>query len=131
MDLTKILEAAGYIKKDKQIAGTGTMRFRLFDKRTSAQLAEQGFSGMRANDLWNRFEIWILGRLDSTLSYAEFFLRPEKLNEWYCEVFGLKEINLDAAAQRDVELLKERKALLSEPEVQKAIDVLQSKRNKK
>lgn len=122
LDLTKMLEQMGYIKRQKPEA---IMKYRAFDTRTTSQLQSQKFSGMRANDMWNRFEIWLLGNLHTTLSYAEFFLRPERLNEWYCEAFGLKEINLDAAAQRDVDLLKERKALLSQPEVQKAVDALQ------
>ena len=78
--------------------------------------------------MWNRFEIWILGRLHSTLTYSEFFLRPARLNEFYCEAFGLDKINLDAKTQRDIQLLEERRALLSEPDIQKAFDALESKK---
>lgn len=129
IDLTALLEAAGYIKRTRTPPKEGQLKYNARDTRTTAQLEAARFSGMRANDMWNRFEIWLLGRLESTLTYAEVFINPDRLNLWYCEVFGLDKIFIDQKAQRDLELLRERKALLSEPEVQKAVDALQEKKH--
>lgn len=127
LDLTKILTEMGYIKGGKKReVGTGTARFKQHDQRTTAQLQEQRWNGIRANNIWNRFEIWFHGQIHSTLTYAEVALNPDRLNTWYCEVFGLDKINLDAKAQRDIEALKERKAMMSEPELQRAADALAS-----
>lgn len=131
LDLTPLLEKLGYIKRTKQTKGAGTARYKQFDSRTTSQLQEQRFSGMRANDMWNRFEIWLIGRLHSTLTYAEVFLRPARLNEWYCECFGLDKINLDAKAQRDMQLLEERRAMLSDPEVQRGLQRIEDAGKKK
>lgn len=99
---------------------TGQAVLRKADDRTIAQLQEQRFSGIRANELWNRFEIWIYGRIDRTVTYQEIFLNPQRLNTAYCEAFGIDHINLDAATQRELRKLEERKSQLSEPEVQDA-----------
>ncbi len=126
LDLTGLMEKLGYIKRTRQEPGVGTSVFRRRDERTSAQLEAARFSGIRANDMWNRFELWILGNVANTLTYQAFFLRPESLNEMYCETFGIDKINLAAETQRDIEKLQERKALLGEPEVQRALDALAS-----
>lgn len=125
IDLLGILEKSGYVKRNKTAPGIGQARWNGRDSRSTADLQTKEFSGIRANDLWNRFEFWILGRVETTLSYAEFFLRPQKLTETYCELFGLDKINLDAATQQDIKKLQERKEMLSEPELQRVISQLE------
>lgn len=89
--------------------GALNVKYNEFDERTSAQLKEQKFSGLRANDMWNRFEIWIYGNLHSTLSYQEFLLNPDRLNLWYCETFGLDELRFDDKTQADIERVRAKK----------------------
>ena len=101
------------------------------DSRTFSQLAEQKFSGIRANDLWLRFEIWILGRLDRTLSYTEFFNRPESLNELYAEAFGLNVVVLSDNTKRDIQHLKDRRILLNDADIKRALDARDSVRRQK
>lgn len=126
LDLTGMLEKLGYLKRTKRAPQPGDLKFNRLDGRTTSALEAESFSGIRANDLWNRFEIWIFGRIEETVSYQQFFLRPESLNDAYCKTFGIDKINLDAAAQRDIQKLQERKAMLSIPEVHKALDALAS-----
>ena len=111
-------------KATKSIKIKGNMR----DDRTFSQLAEQCFSGIRANDLWLRFEIWIIGRLDRTLSYTEFFNRPESLNELYAEAFGLDQVRLSENVSNDIKQLKDRKILLNDSDIKKALDARDSVR---
>lgn len=108
------LEKAGYKVPGSQKKKPNTMMVKenQFDDRTFAQLEAAKFSGIRANDLWNRFEFWILGKIAETVSYQQFWLRPAVLNETYCELFCLKEMMLDAATQREVNRVEERKAEL-------------------
>lgn len=87
------------------------------DPRGTSEFAHDRFSGLRANDLGRRFELWIYGRLHSTLSYADFNDRPQRLNEWYVESFGLKEAELHgetANAIVEVEARKAKKFILEE-----------------
>jgi hypothetical protein len=95
-----------------QAEGLLKPKYNEFDERTSAQLKEQEFSGLRANDMWNRFEIWIYGNLHATLSYQEFFLNPDRLSLWYCEVFGLHELRWDEKTQADIERVRAKKEQL-------------------
>ena len=66
-----------------------------YDTRGHSELQKSNFSGFRANDMWSRFELWIHGNMAASLSYQMFSLRPESLNELYCETFGLKEVELN------------------------------------
>lgn len=117
--LSKIAQAQIDKGRRKQQAGVGTARFRKNDDRTISKLQEQKFSGIRANELWLRFEIWILGRLEKSVSYQEIFLNTNALEKAYCEVFGIDHINMDIKTKQELQKLEERKAQLSEPEVQR------------
>jgi hypothetical protein len=99
-------------KTGQQAEGALKPKYNEFDTRTSAQLTEQRFSGLRANDMWNRFEIWIQGNLATTLTYQTFLLNPDSLNKWYCECFGLHEIKFDEKNQRDIDRVWAKKEQL-------------------
>lgn len=124
----RLLQAIGKssspLKKDKP-KGTFQVKGNMRDDRTFSQLAEQRFSGLRANDLWLRFEIWILGKLNETLSYGEFFKDPDSLNRLYAKTFGI-DITFSEGAMRDIAKLKERKILLDDPDIQRALDARDS-----
>lgn len=112
--------------KPKTVMVKGNMR----DERTFAQLAEQRFSGIRANDLWLRFELWILGRLERTISYSEFFNEPEALNKMYSEYFDL-DIKLSDNVANDIKRLKERKVLLGDTDIQRALQAREDAEKRK
>jgi len=113
-------QRANPLDKPKVPAGTFQVKGNMRDDRTFSQLAADKFSGFRANDLWLRFELWIYGRIDRTLSYETFFNRPEALNEMYAEAFGI-DITFSAGAMHDIKRLKERKLLLGDVDVSKAL----------
>lgn len=80
-----------------------------FDNRTSSDLAAESFSGIRTNDLMARFELWIVGHLDRTLSYQRFWDEPYSLEAMYCEAFGLKEVTLEGAVKEAMREISARK----------------------
>jgi hypothetical protein len=134
--LLKQLGYLGGVKRQKpEDIPTGNLQFRKADSRTTSALQADRFSGIRANEMWLRFEIWVLGQIhviphtgqEAILTYHEFFLNPRRLNEMYCECFGLDQVSFDAQTQRHIKLLEERKSQLSEPEVQKTLERLADK----
>lgn len=98
------------------VQAKGALRptYKEFDDRTTAQLQEQRFSGLRANDLWNRFEIWILGHIETTVTYQEFFVNPDALNTAYCNTFGLHEMTLDDKNKAEIERAMDKKRQLQD-----------------
>lgn len=116
-DIIRIaLEKSGYkVPGQKHPQGkTMMIKENKYDTRGHAELEKAKFSGIRANDLWNRIEFWILGQLADTVTYQQFWQRPECLNEKYCELFGLKEMALDDATQREVLRIHTRKEEISQ-----------------
>lgn len=85
-----------------------------FDPRTTSELAAQGFSGIRTNDLASRFEIWIVGRMDRAVSYQRFWDEPYALETAYCEAFGLKEVSLEGAVKEAIREIEGRKRGIEE-----------------
>jgi len=121
-NMLDLLQKIGAIKTGKKEGPKpGQAVFRKVDDRTTSQLEHAQFSGIRANELWNRFEIWILGHIATTVSYQEIFLNPQRLNMAYCEVFGLDHINMDAKTNRDLARLEERRRELKEPEIENVL----------
>jgi len=80
------------------------------DTRGPSELSHDRFSGLRANNTFRVFELWILGQRHSMLTYSEFMERPERLNEWYCDTFGLNETELHSETQNAVIEVEVRKA---------------------
>lgn len=80
-----------------------------FDGRTQSDLTTARFSGIRANDLANRFEIWILGQIDRTVSYQEFWTNEHSLTTAYCIAFGLKEATITGAVEDAIKEMRARK----------------------
>lgn len=97
-------------RKERIEQGRIPAKVNLYDERTTADMKSERWSGLRANDLWRRFEIWLVGNLESTLSYDRFKQKPTSLNLWYCEVFGLKETELHEESQKAVLEIEVRKA---------------------
>lgn len=97
-----------------------------YDQRTTADLKNARFSGIRANDLMNQFEIWILGQVDRTVTYAQFWQDEQSLTTAYCIAFGLKDAILTGAVDEAVREMKGRKAgiekLEATPEGRKLLD---------
>lgn len=73
-----------------------------FDKRSMRELEDAKFSGLRANQIWNRFELWILGRLHDSLPFSTFMQRPSSLIDFYCEAFGIEKAQLEDETHRAV-----------------------------
>jgi len=112
--LAGVLERSGFKTKKHPTGKTMTVKMNEFDDRTMAQLQAAEFSGIRSNDLWNRFEIWILGQVADTVSYQQFFVNPNTLNETYCKVFGLHDMQLDDATKKDIARLEMRRQSLGD-----------------
>jgi hypothetical protein len=93
---------------------TVTMKMNEHDNRTSSELRDQKFSGLRTNDLASRFEIWIAGSIEKTLSYQRFWEEPHSLETVYCEAFGLKEITMSGAVEEAVREITGRKKKIEE-----------------
>ena len=123
-NIQHLLKTLGYGPKPKKREGTFLVKGNMLDDRTMAQLQAQRFSGLRMNELWLRIECWILGRMEWSISYSEFFLRPAMLNEKYAETFGIQPV-FDDRTQKDIKTLEERRSLLSAPEVQKTLERLE------
>jgi len=87
-----------------------------FDNRTSAELAAESFSGIRTNDIMSRFEIWIAGQMDRTLTYERFWREPHSLETVYCEAFGLKKVTLSGAVAEAIREIAGRKRGIAEME---------------
>jgi len=87
-----------------------------FDPRTITQLSDAQFSGLRANDMFNRFEFWILGNIVETIGYQQMLLNPDILNKTYCEIFGLKEIVFDAKTNADIKRIRDLKKQVQDAE---------------
>ena len=79
------------------------------DTRTSEQIAADGFSGLRANNLMMRFEIWLVGRLHRELPYSTFYADPNIMVRWYADAFGL-DVELDDQTQKAIIEVEARKA---------------------
>ena len=85
-----------------------------YDTRTSSDLKHARFSGIRANDLMNQFEIWILGNVEKTVPYAEFWINEQALTEAYCIVFGLKDATIAGAVEDAVKQMRQHKAQIEQ-----------------
>ena len=59
---------------------------------TAKELKDRDFSGMRHNSLSNQMEIWIDGELRGSMEYNLALQYPDKFNQLYSEVMGLKEV---------------------------------------
>ena len=67
------------------------------DQRSSSDLKQERWSGIRTNEILLRFEIWIAGEIAQTVPYHQFFSDPDSLNVAYCLAFGLREASLQGA----------------------------------
>lgn len=83
-----------------------------FDTRDTRDLIRDGFSGIRANDIAERLEIWIRGRIARTVSYLEFVADPEILNRTFIEVFHFHNATLDDESNKMIAELRRRKAFV-------------------
>lgn len=80
-----------------------------FDQRTAEDLRIDNFSGLRANNMLMRFEIWLVGRLHRELPYSTFYADPNIMVRWYADAFGL-DVELDEQTQKAVIEVEARKA---------------------
>jgi hypothetical protein len=95
--------------RDRHSSGRIRVSVNNHDTRTSEQIAADRFSGLRANNLLMRFEIWLVGRLHRELPYATFYADPNIMTRWYADAFGL-DVELDDQTQKAVIEVEARKA---------------------
>lgn len=95
--------------RDRHSSGRIKVSVNDHDSRTSEQIAADRFSGLRANNLLMRFEIWLVGRLHRELPYSTFYADPNIMTRWYADAFGL-DIELDDQAQKAIIEVEARKA---------------------
>lgn len=89
------------IRKRKEGNGKIKVHINSRDERTHADLAADQFSGLRTNEVFMQFEIWLIGRLASRLSYADFYADPRSLTRMYVDTFGI-DVELDAETERAI-----------------------------
>lgn len=123
--ILRLLKSLGKIpsplqRKKAPTAGAFLVKGNMHDERTMSQLSQQNFSGIRANDIWMRIELWILGRVADSLSYKDFMEDPERLNKLYAETFGIEPVFTEGV-RRDMLRLKERHVLLGDTDIQRAL----------
>jgi len=95
--------------RDRHSSGRIKVSVNNHDTRTSEQIAADRFSGLRANNLMMRFEIWLVGRLHRELPYSTFYADPNIMTRWYADAFGL-DVELDDQTQKAVIEVEARKA---------------------
>lgn len=59
------------------------------DFATTAELKSRNFSGWRENQLAQRYELWLTGEIEETISFAVVKLNPTALEEIHKRVFKL------------------------------------------
>lgn len=95
--------------RDRHSSGRIKVSVNNHDTRTSEQIAASGFSGIRANNLLMRFEIWLVGKLHRELPYSTFYKDPNIMTRWYADAFGL-DVELDDQTQKAIIEVEARKA---------------------
>lgn len=96
----------------KQRQGKIKVKVNDYDQRSQRDLALDKFSGLRANHIWLRFELWIYGRLHNTLAYSSFWNDPSSLSRFYIDSFDLTEVSLEEETHRAVIEVEARKAAI-------------------
>lgn len=64
------------------------------DFATSRELVDRNFSGVRDNKIGEQREIWIDGNLAASMANSILILYPDKWEEMYRDVFGLKNVEV-------------------------------------
>ena len=85
-----------------------------FDERTTSDLAVARFSGLRVNQIMRIIEVWVVGRVQGSVSFADFERDPHALTMQYCQVFGLNNAELLGGFNAVVEELAGRKEALQQ-----------------